>query len=235
VDIAAPAAGTDRRRVIGENAEGFLSTHGIPAMTERTRPWAASHPPRFDTRPLRTDDWPLIETLFGGNGACGGCWCMWWRVPMGGKTWDAAKGAPNKRAFRKLVESDAASGVLAFCNDEPVGWCAIGPRADFPRVERSKALARDWSDGTWSLNCLFVPARWRGRGVATALVAAAVEYAQSECAREIEAYPQALKPGEHQPGAFVWTGVPSLFTVHGFKPLQRHERGRGLYLLDLRR
>ncbi len=204
-------------------------------MVERTRSRAASHPPRFDTRPLRTDDWPLIETLFGGNGACGGCWCMWWRVPMGGKTWDAAKGAPNKRAFRKLVESGKASGVLAFCGGEAVGWCAIAPRANFPRIERSKALAREWDDGTWSLNCLFVPARWRGRGVATVLVTAAIEHAREKGAREIEAYPQAVKPGERQAGAFVWTGVPGLFTAHGFKPQQRHERGRGLYLLELRR
>ena len=191
-------------------------------------------PGRIGTRALCRGDWPVIETLFGANGACGGCWCMWWRVPMGGKTWESAKGEPNRVAFRDLVESGAASGVLAFEGDTPIGWCAVGPRAAFPRVDRSKTLARAWSADTWSLNCLYVPARWRGRGVATTLVAAAIELARQAGAGEIEAYPQAVSPGERQAGAFVWTGVPSLFLAAGFVPEHAPPRGRGLYLLRLR-
>ena len=183
------------------------------------------------TRPLTRDDWPVIEALFGANGACGGCWCMWWRVPMGGKAWDAAKGVPNREAFRALVQSGRASGVLAFDGDRPVGWCAVGPRADFPRLERSKALARAWSDTTWSINCLYVPARERGRGVATALVEAAVALAFESGAREIEAYPQAVRPGQRQAGAFVWTGVPVLYARAGFTAPRPRDSGRVLYLL----
>ncbi len=189
--------------------------------------------PAIATRPLARRDWPALEALFGANGACGGCWCMWWRVPMGGKAWEAAKGAPNRAAFRALVESGQASGVLAFDGDVPVGWCAAGPRAAFPRLERSKALARGWSARTWSLNCLFVPARRRGQGIARALVAAAVALARRGGAGEIEAYPQALRRGERQAGAFVWTGVPSLFEPLGFRPVHRPARGRCLYVLPL--
>lgn len=188
---------------------------------------------RLATRALRSGDWPLIERLFGGNGACGGCWCMWWRVPMGGKTWQAAKGARNRDAFRSLVEAGRASGVVALVDGQPVGWCACGPRADFPRLERSKALARDWHAGTWSLNCLYVPARWRGQGVATALVEAAIALARRSGACDIEAYPQAVGPGERMAGAFVWTGVPSLYERHGFRPVHAPERGRGLFVLPL--
>jgi GNAT superfamily N-acetyltransferase len=190
--------------------------------------------PRITTRSLRRDDWSVIETLFGANGACGGCWCMWWRVPMGGKTWEAAKGRPNHDAFKHLVESGMASGVIAFAGDTVVGWCAIGPRGDFPRVDRSRTLAREWQQTTWSLNCLYVPARQRGRGVARALAAAAVEHARANGATEIEAYPQVLRAGERQAGAFVWTGVPTLFEPLGFRPVHKGERGRALYLLALR-
>lgn len=105
----------------------------------------ASEESGITTRALRHADWPTIQTLFGANGACGGCWCMWWRVPMGGNTWEAAKGPGNQAAFQQLVESGRASGVLAFSGETAVGWCAAGPRADFPRLDRSKALLREWS------------------------------------------------------------------------------------------
>ena len=31
--------------------------------------------------PATPDTWRDLETLFGEKGACGGCWCMAWRVP----------------------------------------------------------------------------------------------------------------------------------------------------------
>ena len=27
--------------------------------------------------------WPALEQLFGEHGACGGCWCMFWRIEKG--------------------------------------------------------------------------------------------------------------------------------------------------------
>jgi hypothetical protein len=51
-------------------------------------------------RTITPDDWPAIERLFGANGACGGCWCMWWRVEKGGRTWDGTKGEPARKALR---------------------------------------------------------------------------------------------------------------------------------------
>lgn len=69
--------------------------------------------------------------------------------------------------------------------------------------------------------------------MATALVAAATTLARNAGAIEIEACPQALAPGERQAGAFVRTGVPSLFLAAGFQPVHAPPRGRGLYLLTL--
>src|SRR5688572_28424499 len=87
-------------------------------------------------KPVTKADWPLIVQLFGDNGACGGCWCMWPRLPKGGKLWEESKGAKNRASFQKLVKGDKVHAVLALADDEPVGWCCFGPRADFPRLER---------------------------------------------------------------------------------------------------
>lgn len=186
-------------------------------------------------RPLRPDDWKNVETLFGSNGACGGCWCMWGRLPKGGKLWEQNKGAPNKRAFKRLVTAGKVYGCLAFADDGgPVGWCCIGPRADFPRFERIKALRTDWNAQTWSVTCFFIRAHWRRRGLATALLKEAVRVARENGARRIEAYPVRFKKGDVPP-AFAWTGVPALFKKNHFKNVTPRGNPRDIYRRAIRK
>ena len=186
---------------------------------------------RLQIRPLTTDDWPVIVRLFGDKGACGGCWCMWPRVPKGGQTWREACGVTNRNRFRRLVRAGKVHGVLAFARDEPVGWCSFGPRSTFPRLERVRALQREWSEGTWSVVCFYIPSRWRGRGVATKLLDAATRRAFALGAREIEGYPvvptQTMAP---VPAVFAWTGVPKLFQSAGYRELARPGVSRPIYL-----
>jgi predicted GNAT family acetyltransferase len=146
-----------------------------------SRAMAGRSPPKprgITVRAVRPEDWAEIELLFGSNGACGGCWCMWWRVPTGGAAWERVKGEPNRRALRELVERGEVHALLARDGAEVVGWCSLGPRGDFPRAERVKAIRGDWDRRTWSVTCFFIPARHRGRGVATALLRAAIEHAR---------------------------------------------------------
>lgn len=168
------------------------------------------------TRPLRKTDWPTVETLFGQNGACGGCWCMIWRVPSGGKYWAAQKGEGNRRAFKKLVEAGAATGVLAFDGREPVGWASVAPRADFAYFGRSRTIPPAADEKTFSVTCFFVKRGRRGQGVAGALLAAGVDYAAKKGARLVEGYPSTTKAAR-QADAFIHTGVASLFEAAGFE------------------
>ncbi|MEQ1931335.1 MAG: GNAT family N-acetyltransferase [Parvularculaceae bacterium] len=170
----------------------------------------------ISTRPLRKTDWSHIESLFGANGACGGCWCMFWRVQSGGKYWAAQKGAGNRRAFKKLVETGAATGVLAFDGKAPVGWASVAPRRDFAYFERSRTMPPPADERTWSVTCFFVKREARWRGVAGALLDAAVDYAAGKKARLVEGYPSTVKEGVKAPDAFVHTGVPALFEAAGF-------------------
>ncbi len=187
------------------------------------------HTGRMFTRALRPDDWPVIETLFGPKGACAGCWCMYWRTP-GGKAWKSATNAENRARFEALVKAGEAHGVLAFEGEEAIGWCAVGPRTDFVRLAGSTVLARRGSAGTWSLNCLYIPARHRGKGVATALVAVATAHALALGATEVEAYPvEPREPGKKMPAAFAWTGVPPLFAAAGYTRDPGHA-GRAIWV-----
>jgi GNAT superfamily N-acetyltransferase len=185
----------------------------------------------IQVRSLTPADWPVIVQLFGDNGACGGCWCMWPRVPRGGKSWKEAQGAKNRDRFRRLVKAGKVHGVLAFADDEPVGWCSFGPRSTFPRLERVRAIQRVGSDTTWSIVCFYIPSRWRGRGVATKLLEAATKEAFALGATEIEGYPVVpAKAREKVPAAFAWTGVPALFQAAGYKELSRPGVSRPIYL-----
>ncbi len=162
---------------------------------------------------------------------------MYWRLPRGGKLWEECKGAKNKRSFKKLVTSGQAGGCLAFSGSEPVGWCCVGPRSDFPRLERTKALKTDWTERTWSVVCFYIPSPWRHRGVATALLQEAVKLARTNGAKELEAYP--VRPykgtGTDIPAAFAWTGVPQLFEKHKFRNVTPRGNSRDIYRKTFRR
>lgn len=183
-------------------------------------------------RELGGDDWPVIETLFGERGACGGCWCMSWRVAHGGKMWREAIGEPNRRSFRKLVKAGQAHGVLAFDGYVPVGWCAFGLRAEFPRTETVKAYRRDDIAGVWSINCFFIHRDYRNTGVSELLLAGAVKAIRKRKGKVIEAYPTPLtKDGKQLPAAFAYTGPEVIFERAGFTETQRLSASRPLYRL----
>lgn len=61
-----------------------------------------------EIRPLSAEFWPAFEELFGANGACGGCWCMVWRVPS--KEWDARKGSRNRQSMRRMLATFEKAG-----------------------------------------------------------------------------------------------------------------------------
>ena len=191
--------------------------------------------PSVIVRELRTDDWPSIAKLFGDKGACGGCWCMSWRVPHGGKTWQAVLGEPNRKAFKKLLQEGEAHGILAFDQGEPVGWCNFGKRSEFPRIETVKAYQRSDTKDVWSINCFFILKPYRSTGLSEKLLAAAVAAIKKRKGEIIEGYPVPLtKDGKQLPAAFSYTGPDTIFERAGFKVAQRISHSRPLYRLEVR-
>ena len=178
--------------------------------------------------------WPMVEGLFGPRGACAGCWCMWWRVERGGALWEKTRGAPAKRAFKKLVTAGRAHGVLAFIGEQPVGWCAFGPREDFPRVASVRAYKQTENPpGLWSINCFYIDKDHRGQGVARALLAAALAACKRHGARVVEGYP--VDSASRASAAFAWTGPRSIFDQRGFRAVPTPPTAKPLVRLTLRR
>lgn len=179
--------------------------------------------PRLEFHPLTPDRWPDLQRLFGVRGACAGCWCMWWRLRR--SEWEKNKGEGNKRAFRKLVRSGAEPGILAYADGQPIGWCAIAPREQYPVLERSRTLKRIDDQSVWSVTCFFIARPFRGSGVSVKLLKAAVAFARRHRAKIVEGYPVESKTGR-MPDAFAWTGFVSAFKKAGFSEVTRRSSSR---------
>ncbi len=189
------------------------------------------------TRALKASDWGYIEKLFGTRGACGGCWCMFWRVSKGGSNWDEVKGEGNRRAFKALLEAGEVQGVLAFDGDAPLAWLSIGPKQDFSYFERSRVFKTLASpENTWAITCFYILPGYRGRGVAGRLLMGAKEVARASGAKWLEGYPTEPRDKDKPiPAAFAHTGVPRIFEIAGFDQVVRlgREGCRPVFRLSL--
>ncbi len=183
-------------------------------------------------QPLTPSRWPDIEKLFGPRGACGQCWCMFWRAPH--SVWVRQKaGGGNKRAFRALVRRAETPGILTYSAGEPVGWCAVAPRAATPGLERTRLLQPVDDQPVWSVTCFFIARGWRRRGVSVALLRAAAEHARRGGARIIEGYP-VEPPGGETADAFAWTGTAAAFRAAGFTEVLRRSPIRPIMRRELK-
>jgi GNAT superfamily N-acetyltransferase len=168
---------------------------------------------QLSTHPLTEERWSDLEQLFGRNGACGGCWCMWWVVPR--KQFDAQKGDANKAALRGRVASGEVPGLIGYLDGAPVAWCAVQPRTCYPVLERSRSLGRVDAAPVWSIVCLFIARPFRRRGLGVQMIGQAVAHARRGGAPIVEAYPVVPKAGR-MPDAFAWTGVVAAYEQAGF-------------------
>lgn len=196
------------------------------AAPKRTRAAAKrTRAPRgtLEVAPLTLDCFADLERLFGPNGACGGCWCMYPRTSKA--DYEAGKGEPNRAALRTLAATGPAPGLLGYVNDEPVAWCSLAPRQALVRLATSRILAPVDEQPVWSIVCLFVAKSERRKGLSAAMVEAAVEYAELHGARIVEAYPVEPKGGT-VPAAFAWWGLSGAYLAAGFEEVARRSESR---------
>lgn len=179
----------------------------------------------LEIHPATAERWSDIEQLFGPTGQQGGCWCMWNRQTS--REFDAQKGPQNKASFRAIVDAGPAPGLLAYAAGTPVGWVALAPRDEYGRLQRSRVTKPVDEVSVWAITCFVIARSARGTGVATALLDAAVEFAQAQGARAIEGYPVEPRT-DHMPEIYAWMGLASMFRRSGFDEMARRSETRPL-------
>lgn len=180
--------------------------------------------------PLTAERWQDFEELFGERGACGGCWCMLWRLTRA--EFERQKGEGNRAAMRRVVESGEVPGVLAYHGRRAVAWCAVAPRVCYPALEHSRVLKRVDNRPVWSISCLFVAKPFRRVGVSVELLKAATEFVRRRGGRIVEGYPVEPKKGQ-TPDVFAHTGLASAFLRAGFRECARRSETRPIMRFEV--
>ena len=189
-----------------------------PAKEQAHLPVAAGELRIRPLTPQLMDD--LKQVLSGGWGS--GCWCMFPRLTAAEERALPGTGGGSERrrlAMTRLAGRRRAPGLLAYLDGEVVGWIATAPRGELSRVDKSKATPRVDDVDVWVVPCITVRKKARGRGVARALIEAAVDYAARHGAPAVEAYARA--GGGRVRDDFAFFGTEALFRQVGFRVIRK--------------
>jgi GNAT superfamily N-acetyltransferase len=139
-----------------------------------------------------------VQSVFGVRGPAARCQCQRYRL-WPGESFGKQPVEERQHRLREQAgcgDPDAPTcGLVGWLEDEPVGWCAVGPRSDLNGLKRVftvpwKGRDEDPDDpAIWAVTCLYIRKGFRRRGIASALLRAAVEHARSQGARALEGYP----------------------------------------------
>jgi ribosomal protein S18 acetylase RimI-like enzyme len=156
-----------RRAVIGE-----VEIHDV------TPDRLADYQAFFDNEAFR--DYPAWQA----------CYCMETHRTQNDEEWAARTAADNRRDMSTMITEGKVTGLLAYADGKPVGWCNYGETTRLSGVMHKLGLSADDHEGVGSVACFVIAAPYRGHGVAARLLDAAIERLRERGVRAVEAYPR---------------------------------------------
>jgi GNAT superfamily N-acetyltransferase len=183
-----------------------------------------------------------FETLFGTRGAAAICQCQRYKL----KPREAFSKFPaEERAHRLRMQTECGnprskttSGLVAYLDGEPVGWCAVEPRSAYEGLGRNYKIPWEGrtedktDDSIWAVTCVFVRAGFRGKGMTYPLVRAAVDFARDRGGRALEGYPMLAEPGKKVIWDEIHVGSRSMFEAAGFAEVSHPTKRRVVMRID---
>ena len=176
--------------------------------------------------PANEASWEDVQAVFGERGDPHRCQCQRYKMSPG-ESW--ASVGWEELAFRLRAQTDCGrprscttTGLVAYLEGEPVGWCAVEPRPAYPRLLLKTRVpwegrAEDKTDeSVWAVTCFVTRTGFRRRGISGALAQAAVGFARDRGARALEGYPMITEPGREIMPVELNVGSRSVFEAAGF-------------------
>jgi GNAT superfamily N-acetyltransferase len=179
-----------------------------------------------------------LRAVFGGRGDPANCQCQWFKAR---DVWSLPKQERAERLRSQTHCGDAGatqtSGLVAYLDGEPAGWCAVEPRVAYERLLRARipwtGRAEDRTDpGVWAVTCFVTRTGYRRQGISRALAQAAVAFARDRGAHALEGYPIVVEPGQVA-GGELFVGSASVFASAGFQEVTRPTARRAVMRIDL--
>lgn len=193
--------------------------------------------------PANEATWEDLRAIFGDRGYAAYCQCQKFKM----RSWAEWKSLQvSGRMMRLETETQCGypsarttSGLVAYLDGEPAGWCAVEPRTAYPRLLRTpvpwKGRDEDKADsGVWAVICFATRAGFRRRGVSRALARASVDHARERGARALEAYPMITEPGQDVTWGETHVGTRSIFAAAGFEEVSHPTLRRVVMRIDFR-
>lgn len=190
--------------------------------------------------PANEASWDDLQRIFGTRGIPAGCRCQWFKYRD--KDFQLAPADQLAARLREQThcgepDAPATSGLVAYLDGKPVGWCAVEPRTAYVRLLRmrvpwaGRTEDRD-DDGVWSVTCFVTRTGFRRRGVSRALAAAAADFARERGARSVEWYPMITRSGQEFTWGELYVGTRSIFADAGFREVSRPTPRRVVMRID---
>jgi GNAT superfamily N-acetyltransferase len=192
--------------------------------------------------PANEASWDDLDAIFGSRGDPASCYCQWNKVRPA--DWHRGTAAVEGRAeqLREQTgcgqpERRATSGLVAYLDGEPAGWCAVEPRTAYLRLSTKRLVWAERAENpddedVWAVTCFTVRVGYRRRGVSNALAKAAVEFARERGARSVEGYPVRTGPGSRVSSADLYVGSVSAFAAAGFTEVSSPTPRRAVMRVD---
>jgi GNAT superfamily N-acetyltransferase len=198
-------------------------------MPGTVRPVDAATSAPISVVPANEASWEDLQAVFGTRGTPARCQCQWFKFrdsQFGSVSVEERAGRLREQANCGDPGAEATSGLVAYLDGEPAGWCAVEPRTAYPRLLRTRVpwtgRAEDKADdGVWVVSCFVTRTGFRRRGVSRALAAAAPGFARERGARAVEGYPMITQPGRDLTWGELYVGSRGIFAGAGFTEVGR--------------
>jgi GNAT superfamily N-acetyltransferase len=157
-----------------------------------------------------------VQAVFGARGQAARCQCQRYRMGWYDHQSDNVEG--RRELLRDQVSE--GHGLLAYLDGEPVGWCSLAPRCDYPFLRQPtwKGRNEDKNDASvWAVTCFVTRAGFRHQGISRAMAGSTVDVARDAGARAVEAYPMKPAPGKDVTWGEMHVGALSSFLAAGFQ------------------
>lgn len=142
------------------------------------------------------------------------CYCQFPSFDHDHQDWQASTAQDNRARACQRIASGQQTGAVALADGAVIGWCHAGAWRDCRIMDDAP---EPLADRLGAITCFVVAPAWRGRGVATALLAQACAQLQAQGFEAVDAWADPAAAD----AAAMHTGPLSMFEAAGFVPLRQ--------------